>query len=85
MLANTLIMMCAYLLAAFAATYSQYIFSFYLALSSALLFGIGTALGESTVLGFCKGFPSTYVGLFSSGTGFAGIFGSGMLLMLKHA
>ena len=42
-------------------------------------------MGEATSLGFCKGFPSTTVGFFGSGTGFAGIFGSGILLILKGA
>jgi battenin len=83
MLINTLIMITAFTLAAFAATFNQHIASFYMALVASMLFGISTALGESTILGFCKGFPSTYVGLFSSGTGFAGIFGSGLLLILK--
>lgn len=49
------------------------------------MFGVGSALGESTTLGFCKGFPSNIVGFFSSGTGFAGIFGSGIILLLKGA
>ena len=83
MFINTIIMISAFILAALAATYSENIASFYMALGSAGLFGISTALGESTILGFCKGYPSEYVGLFSSGTGFAGIFGSGLLLILK--
>jgi battenin len=83
MLINTIVMLTGFLLAAFAATYSQNITSFYMALAASMFFGVGTALGESTILGFCKGFPSIYVGLFSSGTGFAGIFGSGILLILK--
>ena len=82
-LTNTLFMGLAFALLALSAYLSQYWFSFYMALMSAIFFGIVTALGESTVLGFCKGFPSSYVGLYSSGTGFAGIFGSGMLLLLK--
>mgnify|MGYP006906998587 CR=1 FL=1 len=32
-----------------------------------------------------KGFPGENVGYFSSGTGFAGIFGSGILIILHAA
>lgn len=56
---------------------------FFLALGSASLFGAGTALSEVTVIGFCKGFPSSYVGWFTSGTGFSGIIASGFLILLK--
>ena len=52
---------------------------------SSIILGVCSALGESTTLGFCKGFPSTIVGNFSSGTGFAGVFGSGIILILKGA
>ena len=45
--------------------------------------GCTCALGESTILGFLKGFPSRLVGAFGSGTGFAGVFGSGIFLVLK--
>lgn len=45
--------------------------------------GCTCALGESTILGFLKGFPSKLVGGFGSGTGFAGVFGSGIFLVLK--
>jgi hypothetical protein len=43
------------------------------------------SLGESTTLGFCKGFPSNVVGYFGSGTGFAGVFGAGMIIALSSA
>jgi hypothetical protein len=39
-------------------------------------------MGEGTFLGFLKGYPSYTVGYVSSGTGFAGIFGTVTLLVL---
>jgi battenin len=80
---NSIIIICAYIIIAFAATFNEDKASFFIALVSSILFGVGSALGESTTLGFCKGFPSNLVGFFGSGTGFAGIFGSGILLILK--
>ena len=35
------------------------------------------------MLGFLKEFPGDLIGYFSSGTGFAGIFGAGSLLIFK--
>ena len=58
---------------------------FWLSLVASVLQGSSCALGESTTLGFLKGFPSECVGFFSSGTGFAGIFGTSLLLILKAA
>ena len=40
-------------------------------------------MGEATFLGMLKGFPSHLVGFVSSGTGFAGISGSGTILILQ--
>jgi hypothetical protein len=82
---NSIIMLCAFIIIAFACTYSSNIGSFYVALFSSVLFGIASALGESTTLGFCNGFPSEVVGYFGSGTGFAGIFGTGTILLLELA
>ena len=50
-----------------------------------MVHGIATSIGICTILGFCKGFPSSTVGYFGSGTGFAGIFGSGIIILLKGA
>lgn len=85
MLVNSCIVAAAFLIIAFACTFNTNKAAFFIALLSSVLFGVGSALGESTTLGFCKGFPSTVVGYFGSGTGFAGIFGSGILLVLKAA
>ena len=58
---------------------------FYLSLFASVLVGIGSSLGESTLLGFLKTFPSEAVGYYSSGTGFAGISGALILLSLSAA
>lgn len=42
--------------------------------------GIASGIGETTFLGFLKEFPSHLVGSVSSGTGFAGIFGTTTLI-----
>lgn len=82
---NTLIMVTAYLLISFATTFNEYETSFYLVLASSVLLGLVSSLGGTTLIGFCKGFPSEVVGYFASGTGFAGVFGSGILIVLKGA
>ena len=56
---------------------------FYVSLIASIMIGVQRSIGESTILGFLKGFPGESVGFFSSGTGFAGIFGSGILIILK--
>ena len=48
-----------------------------------MFIGIASGLGESTILGFCKGFPSRFVGIFCSGIGCSGIFSSLTYLLLK--
>ncbi len=78
-------MLVAFIIIALASTYTGSITSFYAALGSSVLFGVASSLGESTTLGFCKGFPSDMVGYFGSGTGFAGVFGSGIILLLEAA
>jgi MFS family permease len=85
MLISGILMFVGFILIAFACTYDTNMASFYVSLLAAVFLGIMSALGESTVLGFCKGFPSTVVGYFGSGTGFAGVFGAGILLILRSA
>lgn len=60
-------------------------FWFWVSLLAAVLQGIPCAIGESSALGFLKGFPSQCVGYFSSGTGFSGIFGDALLISLAAA
>ena len=79
---NSIIMLIAYLLIA-AITIHPIPASFYLGLFCALLHGTTASLGESTILGLLKGFPGRLVGAFSSGTGFAGVFGAGIFLILQ--
>ncbi|CAI2371221.1 unnamed protein product [Moneuplotes crassus] len=78
---NVIVMIVAYLLIA-AITIHPIGASFYIALFCALLHGVTSSFGESTLLGFLKGFPSKQVGSFSSGTGMAGVCGSGIFLLL---
>ncbi len=80
---NTVLMAAGYLIIAFACTFNENVSSFYLSLLAAIILGISCSFGESTILGFCKGFPSTVVGYFGSGTGFAGVFGAGITLILQ--
>jgi hypothetical protein len=79
---NSFYMLAAYLLIT-VVTIWQFEAGFWIALVAALMHGTSAAFSESTVLGFMKGFPSRLVAPFSTGTGFAGIFGSGILLLLK--
>jgi len=71
-------MIIGFLIISFACTFKEHEVSFWLSLLSSVILGVGSALGESTTLGFCKGY-------FGSGTGFAGMFGSGIILILKGA
>ena len=85
MLINAVYMLIGFVIISLACTFTQFSACFYISLVSSIILGTASAFGESTTLGFCKGFPSTIVGYFGSGTGFAGIFGSGSLLLLKSA
>ncbi len=83
MLINSTDMAIGFIVISFACTYNKVVASFYVSLVASVVLGTVSAFGESTVLGFCKGFPSTVVGYFGSGTGFAGVFGSGFILILQ--
>lgn len=56
---------------------------FGLSLIATVIIGIFTSLGDCTVIGFMKAVPSENIGGWSSGTGFAGIFGAGFYLFFK--
>ena len=74
----------SFLLISFCAFYAKgNLFFFWIALFAAICTGSVTALGEGTTLGYLKGFPTECMSYFGSGTGFAGIFGTGILLLLK--
>jgi battenin len=55
---------------------------FYTALVGSVICGSTQALGEAVILGYLKAFPSDLVSGWSSGTGMAGIMGSGSFLLL---
>lgn len=60
---------------------SQYI-SFYFALVSILFVGGSSSFGESATLGYLRKYPAEMVSGWSSGTGWAGVGGSGLYLGL---
>jgi battenin len=82
---NSFNMAAGFLIISFACTYNKNVASFYVSLVASVILGTVSSFGESTVLGFCKGFPSSVVGYFGSGTGFAGVFGAGITLILQTA
>ena len=75
--------MTSFIVISICCAYKQIPAMFYISLVSAILMGVQSALGESTTLGFLKSFPGDSVGFYGSGTGFAGIFASGTLILLK--
>lgn len=56
---------------------------FYLSLLATIMIGVQSALGESTMIGFLKTFPGETIGFYGSGTGFAGLFATSILIVLK--
>jgi hypothetical protein len=72
----------AFVLVAVAAFNSEHKAFFAVAVIACVFVGISCGLGEATFLGFLKGFPGHLVGYVSSGTGFAGLSGTGTLLVL---
>ena len=76
-------MILGFILIAIGTSFSQYQASFQLALFASIIVGVSGSFGESTTLGFCKSLPNEMVGYFGSGTGFAGIFGAGLIIAMK--
>ena len=60
------------------------IIGFYCCLLATLLIGIFNSLGGITSVGFMKAFPADIVVGFSSGTGFAGVAGVGIIMFSKR-
>jgi battenin len=58
---------------------------FGLALFATILTGVSLTLGEGTIIGFLKFYPPKFVNAYSSGTGLAGIAGTGLILGLRAA
>ena len=57
--------------------------AFFLTLIPAIIMGTGQSFGEATFLGYIRTFPEDYVSGWSSGTGFAGVFGASLSLIFK--
>lgn len=57
--------------------------AFFLSLIPAIIMGTGQSFGEATFLGYIRTFPEDYVSGWSSGTGFAGVFGASLSLIFK--
>ena len=57
--------------------------AFFLSLIPAIVMGTGQSFGEATFLGYIRTFPEDYVSGWSSGTGFAGVFGASLSLIFK--
>lgn len=67
----------------YTSTTVEFEWAFYVALIGAAICGCMQSFGETTMLGYCKSFSSSLIGLWASGTGFAGIFGAGFYLTLS--
>ncbi|KAK2943661.1 putative CLN3 protein [Blattamonas nauphoetae] len=50
---------------------------------SIVVVGCTYSLGESIIMGYMRNFPADSVGGFSSGTGFAGVAGAGLVFLLN--
>jgi len=50
--------------------------SFYLSLIPCILFGFSSSIGEVSLIGYMKKYPSTWMSGFSGGTGLAGVIGA---------
>ncbi|KAL3843107.1 hypothetical protein ACJMK2_021060 [Sinanodonta woodiana] len=58
-----------------------YAFTFWFALLCIVFVGASSAFGENVALGYLKHFPSKLVNAWSSGTGMAGLLGSGIYII----
>jgi hypothetical protein len=56
---------------------------FVISLFASIICGAFTSVGNSTIIGYMKAIPAEFVLGWSSGTGIAGITGSGTYLLLK--
>lgn len=61
---------------------SQNIVFFVICLIASVIHGLTSCFGESVILGYLKGFPADLVVGWSSGTGFAGVVGAGLVVIL---
>ncbi len=77
-------MICGYVLIAVVSNFETTT-AFAFSLVSSVILGLNLSFGESTNLGYLKGFPGNMVGGYSTGTGFAGILGAGIPVILVAA
>lgn len=77
-------MLFGFIIISFASYNNEQSLAFWFALLAIGILSCTAAFGESTILGYCKGFPSYYVGYFVSGTGVAGLFAAITLVTLKY-
>eukprot|EP00826_Nyctotherus_ovalis_P029771 TRINITY_DN2361_c0_g1_i4.p2 TRINITY_DN2361_c0_g1~~TRINITY_DN2361_c0_g1_i4.p2 ORF type:complete len:189 (-),score=25.52 TRINITY_DN2361_c0_g1_i4:585-1151(-) len=61
---------------------STTVYSFFISLGASCIHGLTSCFGESVILGYLKGFPADLVVGWSSGTGFAGVVGAGLVVLL---
>lgn len=61
---------------------SDMIAAFFISLIASCVHGLTSCFGESVILGYLKGFPADLVVGWSSGTGFAGVVGAGLVVLL---
>ena len=55
---------------------------FYVSLVGSVMCGSMQALGEAVIVGYLKAFPADLINGWSSGTGMAGVMGSGTYILL---
>ena len=73
----------SFVIIAFCCFYDSVEVMFWFSLIASVIVGIGSALGESVILGFLKTFPGDTIGYYGSGTGMAGITGAVIFIALK--
>lgn len=73
----------SFVMIAVACQETQIPWMFWVAVLASVFTGISQSFGEAVFLGFLKGFPSYMIGFVSTGTGGAGIFSTGSLLLSR--
>jgi len=82
-LINSVLMLISFLLLAFSLSDLDKINGFYYCISASMLHGFSQALGEVTLMGYLKAFPSDLVMTFGSGTGLSGFADIFTILFLQ--
>ena len=79
----TFFTLCSFVMIATASMENTIPQMFWIAIAASLFTGFSQSFGEAVFLGFLKGFPSYMIGYASTGTGVAGIFATGSLLLVR--